>query len=223
VLLRASLLLALLFPCIAGANSAAELSAQAEFRARFGPQTILVWDAMRGVPSAVLGLELTLPGKTPVLQARTFLQRHGALLGINPQDLMAARQSGFHKRPVVHFQQSHGGVPVEGRFVALSFDESHRLIRVSSDWMPLGSAQNESTVNEAKVRAAITQRYPGSPQGKLSKVIVANAPRLMRVTWRVPVAILPPFLIRMLWIDGESGKILQDRMVGKDVPGEVVR
>ena len=223
MMFRCSLLTFLLIPTLALADAGAEAAARADLRARFGPEASLIWDAARGVPAAVMGLDLKLPGKTATARAQRFLTVHGALLGIDAKQLGVGRVSAFHGRPVVRFQQTMGGVPVEGRYVALSFDKAQRLLRVSSDWMPLGASDVGSMLDEAAIRAAVATRYPGSPQGIATRVIVANAPRLARTSWRVPVALVPPILIRMVWVDGETGRILQDRLVGKDVPGEVVR
>lgn len=225
MLLAGRLLLLVSIPTVALASPPdlrAEGPVRAEAAHRFGAKATVLWDAARSAPSAILGLRAAVPGATPEARARGFLVANGALLGglvdadLGPAKVTAAGDDVV----VVHFQQLAQGLPVEHRNLAVRL-RGAEVRAVHTDFLPVALAP-QPDIGAAAAVAAVKARYGAVPTGAPVKVVLAPAPGVARVAWRVPVARIPLILMQLAYVAADDGALLQVVPAGKDGAREVM-
>ena len=214
------LLLPLLLLAPATARADREAWTRAEVAARFGPDARVSWDGLGGAARALRRLDAPAPGSEPTAAARAFLSQHGDLLGgLRGEDLGAPAVRRQRDRTVVHFQQMAAGLPVDGRFVAVTLTTSGRIRAVHSDFVPVRLTPLAADVGAEGARAAVAAAFPGRRAGRATRVVAATAPGVAAIAYRVTTLELPAWRVRTVMVDAATGRIVGDRAAGLDQGG----
>jgi Zn-dependent metalloprotease len=119
-----------------------------------------VWRRGQTGPSAVLGLDLEVPGMTPAERARSFLALHADLVGVPAESLAVDDVRQTRNAVSVRLTQRHDNTPVFGREVVVSMDKSGKVIAFTSSATRTG-ALKEARIDEVRARSIAQEALEG--------------------------------------------------------------
>ncbi len=108
-------------------------------------------------------LEIYVQGESPLERSRVFLQRWSEVFGLESLELVHAENVVMKARVIVRFDLQYQGLPVVGRQVVLTFNDSGALLRVTSDVLPTTPLEArlvdaQDAVERAEQQTGLTSR-----------------------------------------------------------------
>lgn len=182
------------------------------------------WQAHRTRPSMITGLSIETRGDSDIQRVRSFLAKHPALFVDAKSKLEPLPTRQLRDRRVVRFQQTYGGLVVEGATIRVTLDGQDRIGAVHSDLEPvsLPTIRPELSPRQA-LRLAFKTAMGRNPDGEELSRLDPSSARLIVLpgpTQHLAYKIMLPFSVnpqgRFLMIDARSGQYLGSR------PGVIV-
>jgi len=186
--------------------------------AAFGPDVRIVRDTLSGSLRAAYGMSVATTGVTPTERALSFVAAWKKTLGLATTAVVLVDVQALPGRGnVVRFRQTTlAGVPVESRTLAVKLGFDGRVNSVTSDIVPFELAQTAQTISAEAAKAAVANHFAVALMGTALQVVLVAAPHQARLSWRVPVAVIPLQAHFFVWVDAESGAILREAPAGND-------
>ncbi len=126
----------------------------ASYNSASGGRWRMDFSARTGLPSSLHGGRgVPRPGR-PQDAARSFLDSHQSLLGVDPSVLKASRVVRGTGHEHVLYRQNYHGIPVEFSAVKVHMDDRGAVIGVDSTFEPIGAIPTSPTVSAAAAEGA---------------------------------------------------------------------
>ena len=182
------------------------------------------WDRDRYVPRKIYGFETEpLPG-APHEIAEKFLKDNAPVLKISAsfEDLKYDKVTESLGAKTVLFQQHFNGTPIHGAWVAIHIDNQNKIFMVKNDTVPVSRLQEQ--IPRSKVRLLPSGKVDAILKKKIREYGVLDTPvkkermiyplrgQLKRV-WKVKFGTKKPAASWILFVDQETGHILEERNV----------
>ncbi len=192
----------------------------AELQRRY-PSADLSWsDTLLG-PSAVVGLQIDVPGDSLERKALEFAKQHAALWGIRGDDLRLWHTTRSRDRSSVRLNltlpTSAGSLIVLDRVLVATFDGAGRLITVTSDLVPLAPAPvgpiGQAEARQIATRAVFSSRDGATTSPGSARLAVVASLQATQVVWAVDVVGSRAIERFAVLVDSQTGAVLSKRPV----------
>lgn len=178
----------------------------------------LVTIGTSAAPQALFNLDVPTEGATDEARARHFLTANKHLVGaIAVDELTVAAVTRTHRKRVVAFQLTAGGLPIEHRTLAVSMDLDGRVKRVMSDWTPVSLPLQQGDIGADEAAAIASDHFDGAPTGWTVKMVLAASSQHAVVVYRVVVARILFAEHYFVYVSAEDGRVLSHRAAMKDM------
>jgi parallel beta-helix repeat protein len=153
------------------------------FTASTGQRWLVRWNPVTGTPHLVVGRPLALPGVQKLTSQNIeaaclgFAAANADLLRAEPKQMKLAKKERAGGRWFVSYRQIHGGVPVLGGQLNMSFAKDDRLIMFGSDVYPDVSVETEPNIGQKEaMRLAQTDCEEGTGDDRISEAELCILP-----------------------------------------------
>jgi len=187
-----------------------------QFQDQRGPEWTVRWNSETGTPASVTS-GLTKPYSGPPVQAaKTFLQEHRQLFGMEPELSNLQLRSADKLREVTHvrFQQTYRDIPVYEAQYLVHVREDGRVDMANGHYYPKIEAPATPRISEQAARQVATRDLGGAVELRrdiTSKLVIYPEDDQFLLAWKVVVPAKEPFGTWRYFIDATDGNIIQKR------------
>jgi hypothetical protein len=164
--------------------------------------------------------------------ADAFLSEQRAILGVDPQDLLATDRRDARRLEHLCYRQTYRGLPVEGAHLTITLDASARAVAFSSTLVPravleLGvpAAAERLSPAQARERARAAIPTPGGISWDDAQLAILPTPARdaagARIVWRLLARSPDHARAWRLLVDAVDGEVLEVRLLAMPLTGEV--
>jgi Zn-dependent metalloprotease len=189
------------------------------------------WDKEHYIPRKVYGFETVTQKGTPKAIAEKFLKENVEVLKITAplKNLKFERTIESLGASTVLFQQNFKGMPIHGAWVAIHINSKKRIFMVKNDTVPATKLSQKISKAKAgflsskKIDDLIKKkiRDQGTLDGIIKKESMIYALKGdLRQAWKIRYGTKKPAASWILFIDKETGKIIEERNVLKKINGK---
>lgn len=188
------------------------------------------WDRENYIPKKIYDFKTEPLEGAPKKIAEDFLKENLELLKISAKinELKFDKVSESLGASAVLFQQYFGGVPIHGAWVAVHIDMQNRIFMIKNDTVPVSKLQKKISKNKAEFlpSSRIDQiiKKKVKEYGSLSTAIKKESMIYplkgnLRRAWKVKFGTSKPAASYILFIDGTTGHIIEERNVLRKADG----
>ena len=182
-------------------------------RAALGHRARVVWSPAHDRPTAVLGLDVPAPGRTPAERARRFLRDKATALRVEGATFRAGEVTTSRRQVVIRLQQLHEGVPVYQRGAVVTMDAAAERVRgVQLDVAPITLTETRDIGPNAavtSVRVSLATHIATPDELPVEALVLAGPPS--RRVYRVVVPAFVPFGRVSVFVDAATGNLVWGR------------
>lgn len=158
-------------------------------------------------------------GGDPAEQARSLLRQHEERLGLSAEDLEVRRVRHWRDRAIVHLDQLHEGVVVQGAGAVLRLGPSGELDLLTTSWQPRLAVSGEPTIPAAQARERALNAV-GEGRVRRAELRVRALGPAGRLVWQVEL-VGQPLGWWQVELDAHSGELLGVRDLRAHAQGRV--